>query len=100
MLKLAVNGWSYENLFMKGELTTAEWIDEVSKLPVDGAEVNGRYLTDLSPANLKALKHRALLRNLPLASFTVFNDFAKPEPDAELDKVRRAIGACRWLGTP
>lgn len=101
-MRLSVNGWSFEHKFKNEGWTNERWLEEMAELPIDAVEVNGRYLTDHAPANLKRFRRRATRLNVPLASFTVFNDFGKPseELDAELEKVRGHLAACRWLGTP
>jgi len=99
MLKLAVNGWSYEHKFMNDRWTNEAFMREVAALPVDGMELNGRYIHDMASGNLISLRRLALDLNVPIASSTVFNDFGKPDLELERANVRAAIDACNLLGT-
>ncbi len=92
-MKLGVSMWSYVRAFQAGRLDLPGFIHEAKRIGADGVELLDFFYKDTE--NDRAMAAKALQETgLPCATFSVANNFAKPDPETrqvELNKIRFGV---------
>ncbi|TAK26388.1 MAG: sugar phosphate isomerase/epimerase [Chloroflexota bacterium] len=105
--RLAVSSYSFDRFGAgpegKEAPTVFQMIDRCAALGVEGIEILGFHLRDLSERDLLDLKAHAFRRGVEIVSISANHNFVVPDPadrEREIDIVARWIDAAHILGAP
>lgn len=106
-IKLAVSSYSFHRFGAGPEGKTAppveEMIDRCVDLGLDGIEILGFHLNDVSHERLLALKQRALRAGVAIVSVSANHNMVEPDPAKrreQIDILSRLVDAAYLLGAP
>jgi sugar phosphate isomerase/epimerase len=99
-MRLAVSMWSYVRAVREGRMNMTGFIEESKRIGVQGVELLDYFYQDLDAD--RAMIDRALEANdLPVAIFSVSQNFAKPDPEArraQLAKIQFGVLEAKRYG--
>ena len=106
-MKLAVSSYSFHRFGSGSEgkecPTVVEMIERCADWGLDGIEILGFHLQDLSPAELYELKQRAMRLGVQIVSVSANHNLVQTDPEKRrehLDILTRWVDAAHELGAP
>lgn len=102
-MRLGCCSWSHHRAFESGATNLLDWMAHcAADLKVCGIEITDGHLASLGEDYLREVTRMAVDLQLTISALTISNNFGLPTEAArerELEKIERALEACKELGT-